>query len=273
MVFGLAVVLIVCWLAFNLLAGRDTGSGNRDEARRGSTQGSTQKPAEGPNAPGAPGSGGQPETRKDQGTETPGSQSREETSGPRTQENPSDGVPVSRGNGGRPPAQAGESPKKSYESLDPLGIKKEQVDQGVKNGSRLAATNFITYAYGYTGDDKEKYLIAVKKAVLDPEFFRSPGGKTIQQTADLIDRRGGIRNGSQLESFRVVKVDSDGDGLVGVARFSVGSGWTPPKEWKTGEPTLAGPVVKYEQQLSLIPWGTGADAWKLSAAGTLREVS
>jgi hypothetical protein len=268
--FGLVAVLLICWLVFALLSGRDSepGGGAQDQAR----QDTAEQQASDPSAPPAPGES------NETGAEKPGAGDPPKPSGdtgdePESAQKPPEGQPVSQQNGERPPASAGESPEQSYEAVDPLGIEDEQVERGVENGARLAATNFITYAYGYTGDDKAKYLGAVKRAVLDPEFFQSPGGRTVQQTAALIDERGSIKNAARIEAFRVVKVDPEGDGLVGVARFSVGTAWAPPEEWQDGEPKLAGPVTSYEQRVSLIPWGNGADAWKLSAAGALQEVS
>lgn len=265
--FGLAAVLLICWLTFTLLSGRDSGSGG--DAGQQARQDSAEQQAPDPSAPSAPGA---------DAVKSPGAGDTAEPSGdtsdkPESGQKPQNGQPVSRQKGERPPASAGQSPEESYEAVDPLGVEDEQVERGVENGARLAATNFITYAYGYTGDDKAKYLAAVKRAVLDPEFFQSPGGRGVQQTAALIDERGSIKNSARIEAFRVVRVDPEGDGLVGVARFSVGTAWAPPEEWKDGEPALAGLATTYEQRFSLIPWGNGADAWKLSAAGALQEVS
>lgn len=155
-----------------------------------------------------------------------------------------------------PPALFGEGP--GVEAPDPLGLAEEQVNSGVSNGARLAANSFVMFGYGYSGDDAEEYMRGVNSVVLDPEFHNTPGGGAIRRTREAIGD-GGVKAAARLDDFRVVKIgEGEAGGVVAEIRFSLGGG-------REGA-ELSGDVRAYTQRISLIPWGTGAEAWKVSYA-------
>lgn len=168
----------------------------------------------------------------------------------------------------RPPTNvAGAIPGKL--APDPLGVAKEQVTSGVANGARLAANSFVTFAYGYSGDDGEAYMRGVNAIVLDPEYHNTPGGDAVRRTKETIERDGSIKSAARLEDFSVTKIDEEGDGLVAEIRFAVGSGWGSPGASGAdsgGGAGLDGDVRSYAQRISLVPWGSGSQAWKVSYA-------
>jgi murein DD-endopeptidase MepM/ murein hydrolase activator NlpD len=174
--------------------------------------------------------------------------------------------PLVRGDAAeRPPSNAsGTVPGKL--APDPLGVAEEGVTSGVGNGARLAANSFVTFAYGYSGDDEEAYMRGVNAIVIDPEYHNTPGGEAIRRTRETITRDGPIKSAAVLDDFEVTKIDEEGDGLVAEIRFSVGSGWGSPGGGESEGAGLAGDVRSYAQRISLVPWGTGAQAWKVSYA-------
>lgn len=163
-----------------------------------------------------------------------------------------------------PPALFGEGP--GVKAPDPLGLAEERVDSGVANGARLAANSFVMFCYGYSGDDEEEYMRGVNAIVLDPEFHKTPGGQAIRRTRESLAEEGeSAKASARLDDFGVVKVgEGEAGGVVAEIRFSVGEG-------REGT-ELSGDVRAYAQKISMIPWGTGAQAWKVSHATEPRNV-
>lgn len=184
----------------------------------------------------------------------------EPTTAPEPPSDPSgEGPPVAAGDSGTPPH-------------DPLGRLEEGAAAGVASGARLAASNYVTYAYGYTGSDREQYEEGVSKAVVrGPEFYRTDGGAAIQRTAELIEREGGVRSAAKLDDFRALEGKAEDEGIVRARiSFSVGEGWAPTDQWEGGEPTLSGEVVDFEQEVYMTPAGGRSESWKIFQAGPVR---
>jgi hypothetical protein len=174
-------------------------------------------------------------------------------------------VPVGLEGEERPKAKEGDDAAGSH---DPLGVSEENLEAGIVDGARLAASGFVTYCYGYTGDDSAAYTSGVNRAVLNPEFYSSDGGEVVSKTIETIERDGKVESAALLEDFRAVEQLDDG-AVRAEIHFAVGRAWKPVADRKTGEPELAGPVATYRQTITLVPWST-AEAWKVASA-TLPE--
>lgn len=96
-------------------------------------------------------------------------------------------------------------------SYDPLGISGQEVPLTPADEDRVraAAAQFVTAAYGYTGEDGEEsergYLAGVSDHALTPEFYASPGAREVKRYAELV-RESGTRSAARLERFEIEDV-------------------------------------------------------------------
>jgi hypothetical protein len=143
---------------------------------------------------------------------------------------------------------------------DPLGTGAQAGDLTERDQLRLeaAATNFATYAYGYTGDDRDRYLSGVNRAVDIATFYSSPGGEAVKEYAEQV-AAGGVKSRAVLEGFEVAA--HEGDRVTAAATISTGEAF--------GEDgSLEGGVRTLRQRLELVRWGS---IWKVSSAGAPEE--
>ena len=84
--------------------------------------------------------------------------------------------------------------------------------------ARAAAANFILYAYGYTGTDREQYEAYVNQAVVPDDFYASPGAVHVRDFAGAVGA-GGTESRATLEEFEILE---SGEGeAMGVATFTL----------------------------------------------------
>lgn len=144
---------------------------------------------------------------------------------------------------------------------DPLGTGARAGDLTQRDRLRLeaAATNFATYAYGYTGDDEGQYLSGVNRAVDISTFYSSPGGEAVKAYAGQV-AQSGVKSRAALEGFEITA--RDGDKVTAVATITTGESF--------GEAgSIEGDVRTVRQRLELVRWGS---TWKVSAAEAPQEV-
>lgn len=84
--------------------------------------------------------------------------------------------------------------------------------------ARAAAANFILYAYGYTGTDREQYEAYVNQAVVPDDFYASPGAVHVRDFAGAVGA-GGTESRATLEEFEIL--DSGEGEAMGVATFTL----------------------------------------------------
>ncbi len=84
--------------------------------------------------------------------------------------------------------------------------------------ARAAAANFILYAYGYTGTDREQYEAYVNQAVVPDDFYASPGAVHVRDFAEAVGA-GGTESTATLEEFEIL--DSGEGEAMGVATFTL----------------------------------------------------
>lgn len=144
---------------------------------------------------------------------------------------------------------------------DPLGTGAQAGDLTKKDELRLeaAATNFATYAYGYTGDDRDRYLSGVNRAVDIATFYSSPGGEAVKEYAEQV-AESGVKSRAALEGFEIVA--HEGDTVTAAATIRTG-------ETFAEDGSLTGDVRTIRQQLELVRWGS---IWKVGSAEAPEEV-
>lgn len=171
--------------------------------------------------------------------------------------------------GDPPPVASGDD---SLGAHDPLGVADEQEAEGVYNGARLSAANFVTYCYGYSGEDAEQYTEGVEQVIFYPEFYRSEGGEAVKRVIEAIEREGAVAAAAKLDDFRALPGIAEDEGSLRVEiRFSVGDAFAPPAEWPGGEPALEGGSRTYVQELEMSRAGGRSELWKVYQAGPVRE--
>ncbi|CAN5690530.1 hypothetical protein BH20ACT11_BH20ACT11_05450 [soil metagenome] len=145
-------------------------------------------------------------------------------------------------------------------SYDPLGrgAESDGLTGTEEERARFAASNFVTYAYGYTGDDIAEYHEGLFDTMLEGEFQKSPGRADIQAVEDDI-RDGGTKKAAVLDEFDIQELGQDE--IKGVAYFTVG------ESYDGGG--VSGNTTSYAQPLNLQKSTTG---WTVVAADKLREV-
>lgn len=168
-----------------------------------------------------------------------------------------------------PPVAAGDD---SLGAHDPLGVADEREAEGVYNGARLSAANFVTYCYGYSGEDAGQYTEGVEQVIFYPEFYRSDGGEAVKRVIGAIEREGSVTAAAKLDEFRALPGIPEDEGSLRVEiRFSVGDAFAPPAEWPDGEPALEGGSRAYVQELEMARAGGRSEIWKVYQAGPVRQ--
>jgi hypothetical protein len=81
-----------------------------------------------------------------------------------------------------------------------------------------AASQYVVYAYGYTGDDVAAYTSGVNQAVVPGKFYRSPGAVYVQDFERRV-RSGGTESSAVLESFELQRASAGT--ATGVAYFTI----------------------------------------------------
>lgn len=136
---------------------------------------------------------------------------------------------------------------------DPLGTGASPGDLSPTERGRVerAVGDYILYAFGYTGADRAEYTSAVNLAVVNPEFYETPGAAAVGAFSESV-AEGGAESEARLEDFEMEEQSLQE--VAGVARFSMdgseGSG-------------------DFEQRLTLVKWGAG---WKVRAADPMRRI-
>lgn len=143
---------------------------------------------------------------------------------------------------------------------DPLGRDAQQGDLAPIDEERLrfAAGNYISAAYGYTGNDKDAYNQGVGATVVWPDFFDSKGSSETERYAKQVEESG-TTSGAVLTEFETLEITEDR--ATAHAYFETGSGYT-----KTGD--LSGETQAYRQEMVLAR--TGA-TWKVLAVEKIEE--
>lgn len=139
-------------------------------------------------------------------------------------------------------------------NADPSGLagpEKERV--------RFAASSYVTYAYGYTGDDLSEYHEQLFETMVEERFQDSPGRADIRAVEDDIED-GGAKSAAVLDHVDVQQ--ANGDEVRGVAYFTVGESYD-----GSG---VSGESTSLAQPLNLERSGTD---WRVVAADRLQEVS
>lgn len=144
---------------------------------------------------------------------------------------------------------------------DPLG---RDAEAGALTGTeerrvRFAAANFVTYGYGYTGDDLQEYRSELSNTVVETSFEGSPGRADIKAVEEDI-QSGGLESAAVLERFEVEETNEDE--VKGVAYFIRGGAYD--------GGGVSGQTKSYAQALNLESAGGG---WRVVAADRLEEAS
>jgi hypothetical protein len=114
-----------------------------------------------------------------------------------------------------------------------------------------AASQYVVYAYGYTGDDVAAYRSGVNLAVVPGEFYRSPGAVYVEDFERRV-RSGGTESTAVLESFELERASAEA--ATGVAYFTISDA--------SGEHL-------FSQELEVVR----LDAiWRVASAGDMEEV-
>ncbi len=125
---------------------------------------------------------------------------------------------------------------------------------------RFAAAEFVSAAYGYSGDDPNEYNQGVGRTVVWPAFYSSAGGAEIARYAEQVESTG-TEGAAKLTSFEVETATPEH--TTGYAYFETGEGHDP----RTGE--LTGRTVTYRQEMNLSRVG---ERWKVEATREVEEV-
>jgi len=114
-----------------------------------------------------------------------------------------------------------------------------------------AASQYVVYAYGYTGDDVAAYTSGVNLAVVPGEFYRSAGAVYVEDFERRV-RSGGTESTAVLESFELKQASAEA--ATGVSYFTISD--------TSGEHRLS-------QELEVVR----LDAiWRVASAGDMEEV-
>ena len=147
-------------------------------------------------------------------------------------------------------------------NYDPLGTDASEGDLAALDEERLrfAAGNYISAAYGYTGDDADAYNQGVGATVVWPDFFDSEGSSEIERYAGQVGESG-TKSGALLTELETLEITEDR--VTAYAYFETGSGYT-------GDGGLKGETQAYRQKMTLAR--TGA-TWKVLGVERIEEVS
>lgn len=124
---------------------------------------------------------------------------------------------------------------------------------------RFAASSYVTYAYGYTGDNVAEYRKDLANKMVVGRVEASPGIADIEAVERDIED-GGARSAAVMDRFEVR--EASGGEVKGVAYFTVG------ETYDGGG--VAGEQASYAQPLNLEAYET---SWKVVAADKREEVS
>jgi hypothetical protein len=155
------------------------------------------------------------------------------------------------GGGEREPPEGGVHEEPALH--DPLGTGARPGDISETERGRVeqAASQFVIYAYGYSGDDPDQYTAGVNQAVIPDPFYESPGAAYVEEFARRVES-GGTRSTATLQAFEIREVS--GEKAEGVASFTI--------EDPSGTKRLS-------QELHVRRLGA---IWRVSGAGIMEEV-
>jgi hypothetical protein len=155
------------------------------------------------------------------------------------------------GSGEREPPEGGVHEEPALH--DPLGTGARPGDLSETERGRVeqAASQFVIYAYGYSGDDPDQYTAGVNQAVIPDPFYESPGAAYVEEFARRVES-GGTSSTATLQAFEITEVS--GERAEGVARFTI--------EDPSGTKRLS-------QELHVRRLGA---IWRVSGAGIIEEV-
>ncbi len=147
-------------------------------------------------------------------------------------------------------------------SPDPSGSGVRVEDRAETGGERIrfAAAEFVSAAYGYSGEDPDAYNQGVGRTVVWPAFFDSAGAAETTRYAEQVESAG-TRSAARLTRFEAEETTPEN--ATGHAYFETGEGYDP----RTGE--LTGQRVAYRQRMTLSRIG---ETWKVESAGEVEEV-
>lgn len=147
-------------------------------------------------------------------------------------------------------------------SYDPLGTGASSGDLSETDRERVrfAAAEFVSAAYGYSGENPDEYNQGVGETVVWPVFYESGGAAEVRRYAGQVERTG-TRSAAELTRF---EIEGATPGLAaGYAYFETGEG----RDTRTGE--LTGEKLAYRQQMTLARSGA---SWKVKSVGEIEEV-
>ena len=115
-------------------------------------------------------------------------------------------------------------PRTNPGNYDPLGADASEGDLAALDEERLrfAASNYISAAYGYTGDDADAYNQGVGATVVWPDFFDSEGSSETKRYAEQVGESG-TKSGAALTEFETLEITEDR--ATAYAYFETGSGY------------------------------------------------
>jgi hypothetical protein len=162
------------------------------------------------------------------------------------------------GEGGRQGEREGGQPPKVHavdapEVRDPAGTGARPGGLSDTQKGRIlqAASQYVVYAYGYSGDDVAAYRSGVNLAVVPGEFYSSPGAVYVEDFERRV-RSGGTESTAVLESFELERASADA--ARGVAYLTISDA--------SGEHRLS-------QELELVRLES---IWRVAAAKEMEEV-
>lgn len=249
---GAILVVLLAWVLLVTSIGgarseeRDQpGNSSHQQARQDGRSGAASKTG----APDAP-------------TENEGTLQMSGTDGPHyiTPENPQKAIKQKYGEG---PPEGGAVDEPA--APDPLGINPKPGELSTRDSERaeLAASKFVTAAYGFTGDDENEYNQGVGATVVWPEFYDSPGASEIKKYASQVED-GGTESAAKLVRLQKENVSGDygEETIEAIAYFDTADTYN-----RYGE--IEGARKSYRQQLTLDRDGA---VFAVRAAGDIQQI-
>ena len=147
------------------------------------------------------------------------------------------------------------------DSYDPLGAGASLGDltEVDRERAHFAAAQFITAAYGFTGNDEDAYNQGVGDTVVWPAFYQTEGSKEIERYASQIEKTG-TKCAAKLTRLNLRQTSPYS--ASGYAYFETGEGYG------TGG-DLTGERRAYRQHMILQRTGS---TWSVKATGPIQEV-
>lgn len=163
--------------------------------------------------------------------------------------------------GPRPPEGGATHEPHAY---DPLGIEEQEVPLTPTGKSRVeaAASNFVTAAYGYTGEkgSGREYLSGVNQWALSPEFHTSEGAEEVDRYQRSVEESG-TKSAARMSRWDVGEAGEDE--IRGTVYFETADAY----DGRTAE--LVGEKKTYRQELTLVRYRA---VFKVQSAGKVQEV-